>query len=306
MVDSKPAPAHDDEVPAAPESGVQLKALGWKRDTDESLPAGVKADKSARMMLGAPIALPSESLQLLGFIFRIYNQGQTSSCVGWAIKQACQIRARVMAATAEAAAAVEELSAMGIYDFARMREKQRTGDAIADVGCFPRDAMYALSEDGIPPESVWPFDPAKINDEPPWDVDAAASAHRITEFYRIDSDGDARVHDIMNAIAQGYPVVFGTFVDTAYMMYSGGVVMSVNLNDSQGGGHMQTIVGYTTQADGSIVFTVLNQWDASWGENGLARVHQNVILDDASSDFYVVQLTKGTGKRAGEPAKKAA
>lgn len=292
--------------PPASEPAVALRPLGWKKDTVDSFPEGVTCDVSAKHLLGAPVALAPEVKRLLGFIWKIYDQTITSSCVGWAIKQACMLRARIAAPTEEQAQQVEELSALGPYAFARMREKQRTSDALRDGGCFPRDAMYALSEDGIPSEKDWPFDESKVNDEPPWDVEQKASAHRITAFFRIDSEGRARVHDIMNAVSQNYPVIFGTFVDTTYMRYTGGVVRSMNTNDPQGGGHMQTIVGYTTDRDGSIIFIVLNQWGPNWGEKGLSYIHENVITSADSDDFYVIQITKGSSKTAGEPAKEAA
>lgn len=283
------------EHEAAPASQVRLRPLGWKKDEHDP------KDKPARAMLGAPVALPSETMQLCGFIWKIYNQTITSSCVGQAIRSAAMIRQRAIVSDP---ADVEELSAQGIYGFAREREKARLGSVLTDSGCFPRDAMFALSEDGIPTEKVWPFDEKTINEEPDWAAHKSASAHRITEFYRIDSEGVALIHDVMNALVQLYPVIFGTFVDTKYMQRKGGgcvKVEDIDLDDTDGGGHMQTIVGYKTMADG-IWFLVLNSWDTEWAERGFVWMHQSVLMSKASSDFYVFQIAP----KQASPVKEAA
>ncbi len=261
-----------------------VRKTGWKRC--ESDP---EQDVSARPMLGAATHLPKEMLALLPFILFIFDQTVTSSCVGQAIGNAIEIRLRALGM-----ALVETVSRMAIYTWARMREERNR--ALHDDGCNPRDAILSIGSDGVPKEHDWPFDPKHINDALPWDVEQQASAGRIDAHYWIDSDDIARVHDIMNALVQLYPVVFGTFVDTAYMNLTEAQALAgvtkMNLADARGGDHMQCIVGYRTNADGSVSFLVLNSWGSGWGWNGCAWVHQDVIMSKASGNFAVMQVSQ--------------
>lgn len=260
-----------------------VRKTGWHpRPPDVS-------DVSARPMLGAPTHFPMEAMALVAFILCVFDQTITSSCVGQAVGNAIEIRLRAMGAEL-----VETVSRMAIYTWARMRENMNR--TLHDEGCNPRDAILSIGVDGVPKEHDWPYDEARINEALPWDVEQKSSAARIAAHYWIDSDDIGRVHDIMNALVQNYPVVFGTFVDTAYMNLSEAQalagVRSMNLRDARGGNHMQCIVAYRVQTDGSVMFLVLNSWGPRWGWNGCAWVHQDVIMSSASNDFAVMQVTQ--------------
>lgn len=256
-------------------------------------------------MLGAPTFLPAEFYGLVGFILGAMDQGSSSACVGFAIVAAVMIRLRAIGAY------LEQASPMAAYAWARMMAKVSKDEPLTDDGSIPRLAMQSIRENGLPAESVWPFDYAKINDELPWNVQQASSVARIDRFFRLDSDGIGLVHDIMNACAQYYPVVFGTFVDTGFMrigpatsLEEAPVVEKMNTSDPRGGGHMLCIVGYRTNKDGKIEFLILNSWGASFGYGGLVWMHEDVILSSASSDFYAMQVS--TAPNAKKPEKEAA
>lgn len=272
------------------------RMVGWNRDAVDP------RDRPARAMLGAPVALPNEWLALLAFIFTITNQTITSSCVGQAIGNAIMIRLRALGHT------VDEISRMAIYAWARMRAKADVGEKLRDLGSFPRLAIKSIREDGVPKEEDWPFAESKINDELPWDVQQKSSAARVTQFFRVDSVGTALVHDIMNALVQMYPVVFGTFVDSDFMRFEfvghladAPVIEKMNAADRNGGGHYMTIVGYRVVKVGAadvVHFLVLNSWSDRWGCKGLCWVHEDVITSSESSDFYVMQVSMSEPKEA--------
>jgi C1A family cysteine protease len=268
-----------------PPGGVE-RSLGWKKNPRD------ERDVSARPMLGAPATLPGEWYGLLNYVIAAMDQSISSACVGFAIAAAIMIRLRMMNAY------VTQVSAFAIYAWARMVSKADKDDPILDSGCYPRLAMQAVREHGVPSEEAWPFDVSMVNEELPWDVQKKASAGRITRWFRLDSDGVGLLHDVMHALVQGYPVVFGTFVDTAFMSHGiaesldkAPIIKSINLGDARGGGHMMCIVAYRTDKDGQIEFLVLNSWGLTWGYRGMAWVHQDVMLNAESSDFHAMQVT---------------
>lgn len=287
---------------AAPEpTPVEVQVInrtlsGWKRNPED------KRDHSARPLLGAPTNLPAEWFGIVAYLIAALDQGGSSGCVGFAIAAAIMIRLRMLNLY------VAAVSEWAIYAWARMMGKTSKDDPILDDGCMPRSAMEALRLHGVPLESDWPFDEATVNTELPWDVQQKASAARITKWARLDSDGIGLIHDIMHALVQGFPVVFGTFVDTAFMnvasadsLQSAAVVRTMNLRDSRGGGHMMCIVGYRTNSDGQIEFLVLNSWGLTFGYRGLVWIHQDVMLDPESGDFHMMQVALGgPEKKQGE------
>ncbi len=282
-----------------PESNTR-RGKGWTKNTPD------KRDRSARPLLGAPTSLPAEWYGLMPFLIAAMDQTTMRACVGFAIAAAIMIRQRVLGIYTTA------ISPMAIYAWARMLGKATKDEKLQDNGCEPRLAMQAISEDGAPSEADWPIDPSQVNVELPWDVEQMASAGRITQWARLDSEGIGLIHDIMHALTQFYPVVFGTFVDLAFeqlgiadSLDTAPVTTSVDLSDLQGGGHMMCIVAYRTNKDGQIEFLVLNSWGLGWCYRGLGWISQAVMLNMASSDFHMMQVTMGNAAKPA-PEKAAA
>ncbi len=288
------------------EGGAHIpRKLGWKKNPRDS------RDRSMRATLGAPTALAAEWYGLMAFVITAMDQTNMSACVGFALGAALMTRLKLLGIF------VEAVSVMAIYAWARMVDKPTKDAQLDDSGCQPRSAMQALSDFGAPPERVWPIDPSQVDVEMPWDVQQLASAGRITQYFRLDSDGTGRVHDIMHALMNGYPVVFGTFVDSAFMsigmsdsLDSATVFNTIDTTDPRGGGHMLCIVAYRTNANGQIEFLILNSWGLTWGYRGMAWMSQDIMMSTASDDFYAFQCTTtGDAKKPDakvEPKKEAA
>lgn len=270
------SPVADTQPPAG-------RKLGWKKNEPDA------RDLHARAHFGAPRNLPGEALGLAGFVRRIRDQISTSSCVGQAIASAIDVRLRFLGKS------LPEPASLGVYGFARMLEKLRTGALLTDDGCFPRDALKGLKNFGVPSEDDWPFteDPAIVNEELPWDVQQKASAGRVDAFYSIVGGGEVLLQDICNALVQNFPVPYGTNVTQAFMDYGGGgpsrAMPAPGPTDRRLGGHETLILGYTT-VKGRIVFQCLNSWGTSWGDTGLYWADQDFMLDPEASDFNAIQV----------------
>jgi len=149
--------------------------------------------------------------------------------------------------------------------------------------------MRFVQTNGVPREDVWPFDPAMVNEKTPWDVLQDASRFLLFAWWRIYSSGQQRSDAIAQALANGFPVIFGLEIDNAFFGYSGGTIMTMNSDIA--GGHMLCIVGYRTRADGTREFLVVNSWGRGWGESGMFWIHEDILESSRSSDFFVVEVS---------------
>lgn len=246
---------------------------GYKQDAHDA------RDWNASARFGAVKGLPSAALGLRDFVRRVSDQTITSSCVGQALARAIDIRLRKLGFDGP------EPSAMALYTGARSVDR----GVLRDEGCYPRDAMRFSRDIGVPRENVWPFDPAKVNDKLPWHVHQDASRFLLFQWWRIYASGQQRSDAVAQAIASGFPVIFGLELDAAFFSYSGGTIMA--LGSERRGGHMLCILGYRERADGTREFLILNSWGTGWGEGGFCWMHEDVLESSRASDFYVIEVS---------------
>ena len=212
----------------------------------------------------------------------IRDQQGTSSCVGQSLQQAIDVRLAIMGIS------TPPHSAKAIYDFARMNDRYTSTEPLVDRGCRPAQAISGLRKWGVPLERDWPFTETGINAEPPFDVLEKASAFEITGDFRISSTGARRVFEIQVALAQGFPVSFGTEVDEAFETLSDGT--PVGEQGEPVGGHMMLFCGYDEQSDGTILFRGVNSWGRGWGDSGFFNANESFVTDPKLSDIYAITI----------------
>lgn len=260
------------------------RGLGWRKNLPDP------RDYSARARFGAPLRLPGEVTDIEPFVRGILDQGATSSCVPHAFSEAVDTRLRKLGYDPP------KPSVLALYAPTRGVELASPDDPLVDQGSFPRDCASALSTYGLAADADWPWDESKVNDRPPWDVAQKASAFRVSAYYRIDTFGMSRAQDVANALAHGYPVVFGTQVGRAFEQYSGqGAVQLPGSQAESLGGHMLCLVGYATD-NGEIVFRGQNSWGDGWGDRGFFWLRaSSIALPDESvaGDFTVLEVAGG-------------
>jgi hypothetical protein len=251
------------------------------------------------------VNVPQEA-SLESLITGIYDQGQTSSCVGWAFAQAVKLRLAKMGTP------IDLPSPEAIYVLARAMERQQEGktpkeEPLQDQGSVPALAVAAMQKWGIASMTAWPFDPNTINNEPDIEELEVASAFQLLSsgYARISSTGAQRLVDIKQAIAVGYPVAIGTGVDQAFEDYAGGSALVTAPDPAHLlGGHMMHIVGYKNQTSTTSAFRGVNQWGTSWGDSGLYWADESFLTSDCLTDIYVLMV--GATGHAGTMNRKAA
>jgi hypothetical protein len=190
----------------------------------------------------------------------VEDQGQVGSCTANAIVGAVEYKRRKEGRQ-------DELSRLFVYFNARRmsgREKDDCGTPIAH-------GMAAFLAHGAPPESAWPYDPARVATTPDEAAYAAAAANADVEYARLSG-----IENIKGALARQQPVVFSISLPTrCYDEAATSGVMPVPSESelaavrSQHGGHAMLLVGYDSDQN---IFHVRNSWGTKWGDQGYCRL----------------------------------
>lgn len=236
----------------------------------------------ATSRLGAPTQLPGEK-SLQAWVRRVNDQGQTESCVGQALTKAIDTRLRRMGFN------VPEPSAQACYTGARELENPgKKDDPLPDEGSNAGDAFRFMKELGCPRETTWPLDPSKITERLPWDVLQDGTRFYVYNVFYMSEEGASRSDAIANALDKDFPVVFAQRIDNKFFSYSGGTIQTFDADDA--GGHMMCILGYRPSATGGREFLIINSWGTGWGEAGYCWMHERMLADPRSSEFYMVEV----------------
>lgn len=191
----------------------------------------------------------------------IRHQGQTSSCVGFALSTAVRL------AHIKDGRNVPELSPSFVYYIGRKDHQ----DKVTDKGTHIRSALKGIIRVGVPEERHWPFDPKKINRPPTWG--AYRHGHDnggVRGYYRIPR---FKPDLIRLAIASQRPVVAGFLVDRAFVKNKGPSEITTPMDKkSIVGGHAMVIEAY----DGDR-FTLHNSWGTGWRNGGRVKVSSEFI-----------------------------
>jgi hypothetical protein len=217
-----------------------------------------------------------ESFSMRAHVKRVLDQDASSSCVANAYAQAVAITEDM------AGLPYDPISRLYLYSCARAI----TGDEFNDGGTQLRNGAKALQVMGAPPESCWPFDLSKVNAIPGIKPHMLAHPRRGGSYSRITGTGDALIQQVKVAISSGYPVVFGTLTNDAFMNCSGPeLIARPGPYDAIAGAHALCIDGY--DPDG---VEIVNSWgDSAWGDHGFARLSWDYMTWDQTYDLWLVR-----------------
>ncbi len=189
----------------------------------------------------------------------VENQGQIGSCTANACVGALEH------AYTKRDGHSPELSRLFVYYNTR-RLKGTTGQ---DSGAMINEAMAAVMAFGACESEYWPYNPGNFTQEPPKQAYLNGKLHEPIQYARVPGPDGA-----VQALASGYPVVFGTFLPKRlYEVATQTGLMPASepqeLIRQPSGGHCMLIVGYDTDAK---VFIVRNSWGTAWGNGGYCEV----------------------------------
>jgi C1A family cysteine protease len=210
----------------------------------------------------------------------VYDQGQLGSCTANAIAAAIQFDQM-----RQQLPSIFTPSRLFIYYNERVIE----GDVSCDNGAQIRDGMKSVASQGVCPESMWPYDLAKWEEQPADACYQTASQHPAVIYQSLNQD----LTQLKGCLASGYPFVFGFSVYESFEspdVAQTGHVPLPSPQEQMIGGHAVMAVGYD---DSQQWFIVRNSWGTNWGMLGYFTLPYAYLLQSSlASDFWTIQVVK--------------
>lgn len=266
---------------------------GWKPDLDTHVVSCRRGEEGARSRndavfpkYGVRSSRPRE-FDAISKHCDVRDQRFSSACVGFTIAGATQARLNLLGYN------VGRFAPLVPYAGARQLEGIYKNQVLPDDGCHPFLAMAFTRRYGLCVEGLWPFGDdyeKKVGQEVPFDVLSVASQFRVTEFSRIEDEGEARVEACKDALLAGHPVLLGMQVGSEFEAYRAGRP-PVGIETHNTGGHMTFLVGY--EEDGE-VFKGCNSWSRNYGDGGFYRIHRSKLTHATTTDLYDFSIASAT------------
>lgn len=208
------------------------------------------------------------------------NQGSVGCCVLAALIRAIEIQ-RALRRRPHV-----DLSILAAYY--QCRQLMNPPEIEKDAGTYIWLAVEVLKRFGVVEETYWPFDANNLLHHPPdnmWEVMQRSSLVKIKAGYRITSNGEERVADVIEALELGHPVIYGTAVGPQWTAYYGSQSHTplLPVDPAQKlGNHATVLLGW----DGNN-FLGENSWGRSWGEDGFYSMAPEVIADHIHDPWII-------------------
>lgn len=213
----------------------------------------------------------------------VFDQGQLGSCTANAIAGAY---AYVHANSAQ----IESPNWAGILLsrlFIYFNERSMEGTIASDAGAFIRDGIKTMNLYGACLENIWPYEPYTFTNKPSDDAYTEAKNHLAVAYQSVRPTSQ----DVITALADGYPVVFGFTVYESFEspeVAATGEMPFPKPAESALGGHAVLAVGFD-QAKQHLI--VRNSWGSGWGQNGYFTMPFSCI-EPLCSDFWILTSVK--------------
>lgn len=213
-----------------------------------------------------------------------YNQGDLGSCTANGI--GFLVHFDLLNKHTQLPQHIFQPSRLFIYYYERLAE----GTVGQDAGAIIRDGIKVIADAGVCSEDAWPYDVSQFTEEPTSHAIELAKQFEALEYKTLDNTNKQL---LVNALLDGFPIVFGMTVYSSFMtqkVAASGIVPMPKTSESVEGGHCMVIVGYSVEYDS---FIVRNSWGLGWGQKGYCRIPAGYLCNSGlASDFWVITKIK--------------
>ena len=217
---------------------------------------------------------PAATVDLRSRFPPVYDQGALGSCTAQALCAAFTFNAPGFTG-----------SRLFLYYNERMLEKTITYDS----GAYLHDGISVMKTYGLCAESLWPYIINKYAVKPTPAMYTAALADRVLTAKNIQPT----LSVMKQALAQGYPFVFGFVVYSSFLSTSAsttGIISMPAPRESVLGGHAVVAVGYD---DARQLFIFRNSWGSGWGDHGYGYIPYAYLSNSSlTSDLWYITSVK--------------
>jgi C1A family cysteine protease len=246
-----------------------IKRFGWVPDLPD------QRDFAFRVPRRTAAALPS-AVDLRPQMPPVYDQGLLGSCTSNAIGGAFEFELLKQKEP--------DFIPSRLFIYYNERVIERSEDE--DSGAQLRDGMKTLANQGVCPETMWPYVISQFATKPTAECYAEAKKHLGVTYMRVEQD----VAQMRGCVAAGYPFIFGFTVyesfESAAVARTGKVPMPQG-DERTLGGHAMCVVGYDNPKK---LFIVRNSWGESWGKKGYGTMPYAYFTNtDLSADFWTLR-----------------
>lgn len=258
--------------------------MGWQRDIPDLRDYTFESEEIQELLgkskaFAAAPALAKKLVDLSTYCSPIEDQGSLGSC------------------TAQAGIGLleyyENRAFGGFLDGSRLFLYKVTRSLLGwtgDTGAWLRTTMKAMALFGTPPESYYPYNIAKFDEEPTAFCYSFGQNYKAIRYYRLDPPG-TQPADLLTRVKHfllaGFPSMFGFTVFN--FGNAQGEFAFPNSTDSVKGGHAVVAIGYDDERQiGNEVgaIRVRNSWGTSWGEQGYGWIPYRYIEEGLAVDFW--------------------
>ena len=251
----------------------RISRFGWLPDLPDHRDLRYEARPATIARLPARIDLTQQCPP-------VYDQGELGSCTANAIAGAFEFEQDRQSAKSDFMP-----SRLFIYYNERVIEHTINSDS----GAMIRDGMKCVNQQGVCPETLWPYDPGAFTQKPPDACYKNALSHQVVSYHRVPR----HVDQMKGCLSEGYPFVLGFTVYEAFEspeVAKTGVLNLPSSSERQIGGHAVMAVGYD---DAQNRFLVRNSWGAAWGRGGYFTMpYEYLMNENLSDDFWTIRLVE--------------
>ncbi|MBD2652708.1 C1 family peptidase [Synechocystis sp. FACHB-383] len=239
----------------------KLKIGAYRPSPQNSDQARYKTQRFTRKEL--PIRV-----DLRHYMTAVEAQGEIGSCTANAMAGAYEYLAKRTLGESG------DVSRLFIYYNARSLDDETD----QDEGTTILNCIQVLQDMGTCPESVWPYDPDLVFEEPHGEAYEAAINFRLKEAERLEVD----LYVMKHCLAEGYPFAFGLPLFESFMREGNkGIPMPKTDQEEYLGGHAMLCVGYSEE---NKVFVVRNSWGEDWGDQGYCYIPYDYLANPEFND----------------------